>query len=82
MPELEIRLFASLRELAGAETIRVSLDRDATAADLLAKAGLLYPDLASALRSVVVAVDRRIVAPADPVPPLSEVAFLPPVSGG
>lgn len=82
MSEVEIRLFASLRDLAGTETIRVSLERDATAGDLLTRAGLLYPDLAPALRSVVVAVDRRIVSLSEPVGSLSEIAFLPPVSGG
>lgn len=73
--QLTVRLFAGLRERAGADRVTVDLPDGATAADLLAALDL-------APRACIVAVDREYV-PADRVlDPRAEVALVPPVSGG
>ncbi len=81
--ELTIRLFATLKDRAGSERIRVSLpDGPATAGDVLAAVAADYPTLAPALRSTLVAVNRAFAGPETPVVAGDEVALFPPVSGG
>jgi MoaE-MoaD fusion protein len=72
-----VRLFAGLKERAGAPTVDVELDEPATVADLLAAMPLDLPD-----RAVVVAVNRVYADPTTPIRPSDEVALVPPVSGG
>ena len=73
--ELEVRLFAGLRQRAGTDTVRVQLPEPATVGDLLAALDL--PP-----RSCVVALNREYVAGDRPIEPGDEVALIPPVSGG
>lgn len=81
--ELEIRLFATLKDRAGSNRIRVELpERPATAADVLLAVAAGYPALAAALPSALVAVNRAFAGPDTPVRPGDEVALFPPVSGG
>jgi MoaE-MoaD fusion protein len=76
-----VRLFAGLRERAGAEVVDVSLPDGALVRDLLAAmastpVGELRPG------QCVVAIDREYARADEPVPPDAEVALIPPVSGG
>ena len=81
--ELDIRLFATLKDRAGRERIHVSLpDGPLTTADVLAAVAADYPALAPALRSALVAVNRAFAGPETPVVAGDEVALFPPVSGG
>lgn len=81
--ELEIRLFATLKDRAGRERIRVSLPNGPiTTTDVLAAVAADYPVLAPALRSALVAVNRAFAGPETPVVAGDEVALFPPVSGG
>ena len=81
--ELDIRLFATLKDRAGRERIHVSLpDGPLTTADVLAAVAADYPTLAPALRSALVAVNRAFAGPETPVVAGDEVALFPPVSGG
>jgi len=83
MMQLEIRLFATLKDRAGSERIRVALpDGPLTTADVLAAVAADYPALAPALRSALVAVNRAFAGPETPVGAGDEVALFPPVSGG
>ena len=83
MMQLDIRLFATLKDRAGSERIRVSLPTGPlTAADVLAAVAADYPTLAPALRSALVAVNRAFAGPETPVRAGDEVALFPPVSGG
>ena len=73
--KISVRLFAGLRERAGADHVELELPDDARAADVLAAMGL-QPG------QCIVALDREY-APADaPVRADHEVALIPPVSGG
>lgn len=81
--EIEIRLFATLKDRAQSDRIRVALPSDPTnVAALLDAIGADYPALAPALRSALVAVNRAFAGPNTPVTSVDEVALFPPVSGG
>jgi molybdopterin converting factor subunit 1 len=82
MVRFEVRLFASLRERAGVDSLEIELPEGATAGQLLERLGVLRPELAGGLRRVAVAAGQRIVPRDAPLPPGEEVALLPPVSGG
>ncbi len=81
--EIEIRLFATLKDRVQSDRIRVMLPADpTTVAALLDAVGADYPALAPALRSTLVAVNRAFAGSETPVGSTDEVALFPPVSGG
>lgn len=81
--ELEIRLFATLKDRARSDRIRVMLPADpTTVAALLDAVGADFPALAPALGSALVAVNRAFAGMDTPVSSADEVAIFPPVSGG
>ena len=80
--EVHVRLFAGLREAAGASKISVTLAEGASVSSLLGEAQRQFPELASRCDGVVVAVNREYVDPSTSISAGDEVAFIPPVSGG
>src|SRR5215213_6470597 len=72
---IRVRLFAGLRERAGADRVELDLPDDARAADVLAAMGL-QPG------QCIVALDREYASADERVLPEHEVALIPPVSGG
>jgi MoaE-MoaD fusion protein len=75
--EVTVRLFAMLRERAGAPEVTLELPEGARVADAVAELGHLAEGL-----PLVMAVNREY-APADrPLDPGDELALIPPVSGG
>lgn len=80
--EFEIRLFASLKDRAGRDRIEVSVEQPATVQDLISAVGRAYPDLALALPTMLVAVNKAFAEPTTTLEAGDEVAFFPPVSGG
>lgn len=82
---VQVRFFASLRELAGRESLALELSEPAGLDELLRTlAQHLDTAAMAALRAenVRVAVNQELVAAAVPLRPGDEVAFLPPVTGG
>ena len=82
---LEVRLFAILRERAGAGSLSVELpDEGATVRDALLALGRQSEPLASALERmpVVMAVNREYADSGDALAPGDELALIPPLSGG
>ena len=80
--EIEIRLFASLKDRAGRSRVTVEVEEPATirtVTDALANA---HPPLAPALPASLVAVNQDFAFADTPVEPGDEVAYFPPVSGG
>lgn len=80
--ELEIRLFASLKDRAGQGRIQITVSRPATVQTVRKVVEAAYPSLGPALPTALVAVNKSFAAPETPVQPDDEVALFPPVSGG
>jgi len=79
--KVSVRLFAGLRERAGAQHIEVELPDGAVVGDLLAAmAGTPVGELRPG--QCVVAVNREYAAVGEPIRAGDEVALIPPVSGG
>lgn len=87
-PEVIVRLFGVLREHAGADDVRVAIKEGDTVLDVLHAVLNRVPSLAGAIdpidagRSYAVAMDRTYVSPDTAVRAGSELAIVPPVSGG
>ncbi len=79
---MTIKLFAALRERAGADMIEVALEDGGTVSQLRAAVGRDYPALAELAARSVVAVNREFAFDQDVVRISDEVALFPPVSGG
>lgn len=81
---LNIRLFASLREIAGKGqiTLRFSRKDEITIGDLMKKITEIYPVILSQKIPVAVAVNGTMASHNSVLKDLDEVALLPPVSGG
>jgi molybdopterin synthase catalytic subunit len=74
---VRIRLFAALRERAGANELELELPDGARVRDALAQIGNLTADLA-----VVMAVNQEYADEDEQLHPGDELALIPPVSGG
>jgi molybdopterin converting factor subunit 1 len=79
---VHIRLFASLRELAGCTEVALDLPDGATAADAWQRLAAEHPALAARRAGLTAAINRRYAAFADPLADGDELVFVPPVSGG
>jgi len=81
---LQVRLFAVLRERAGADQVEVELEEGATVGDALRAIGARGDGLAAALAAmpVVMAVNRTYAEEQVRLGEGDELALIPPVSGG
>jgi molybdopterin converting factor subunit 1 len=79
---VRVRLFARARDLAGAGAVVVELPDGATVADLRRRLGEAHPRLAPLLSRSAFAVDDAFAGDDQALHAGSEVALLPPVSGG
>ncbi len=77
-----VLLFALAKERAGGPTLTVDLAEGATVADLKAAIGRACPALGPLLPTLRIAIDSEYAPDDRPVPPGSELAAIPPVSGG
>jgi molybdopterin synthase catalytic subunit len=79
---VRIRLFARLRELAGASELTRQVPDQATASDAWQVLTAEFPAMVDYGRSVSCAVNEEYARLTAPLRDGDEVAFLPPVSGG
>lgn len=79
---VRVRLFAVARQLIGAAEVQVALPAEATVGQLRAALSARYPQAALVLQESLIAVDTQYAADATPVAADSEIAVIPPVSGG
>ncbi|MEE9164533.1 MAG: molybdopterin converting factor subunit 1 [Thermoplasmata archaeon] len=79
--QVTIRLFASLREEVGQETVSLELENPATVDTLLSAFSAAYPQ-AKSVGQALVAVNQEVAEGKTGVAAEDEVALLPPVSGG
>ncbi len=80
--ELTIHLFATLKDLAGQESIPLSMPLPATVQAILTTLELSYPVLAPSLPTVLVAINKEFAFSETAVQAGDEIALFPPVSGG
>ena len=80
--QIDVLLFAAVRDAAGNESITVDVGDDARASDVLAAIGRQLPEVAGLLSSCRLAVDCCYVTSDEKVSADSELALIPPVSGG
>lgn len=79
---VEVQLFAVARQLAGRETVGVSLAEPATVGQLRQALGEQFPALASVLPHVMFALNAEYADDGTVIPPGAAIACIPPVSGG
>ncbi len=79
--KLDVLLFASYADSAGAPSVRVTVRDDARVADVVQAVRALASGSGIPERPLV-AVNHRYAAPDHPVCAGDEVAFIPPVAGG
>jgi molybdopterin synthase catalytic subunit len=77
-----VRLFARARDLVGADQIKLELPMSATAADLRTQLAIRVPALAGLLERSALAVDGEFAERDQLLSANTEIALLPPVSGG
>jgi molybdopterin converting factor subunit 1 len=80
--KVNIRLFAVAKELAGSDMISVELPEGSSVAKLRAKLAQDMPALAGVLPHILFAVGSEYARDDVIIPSGSEVACIPPVSGG
>ena len=80
--QVEVLLFAAVREAAGSDRIVVEVADDACAQDIIAAVGQALPSVAPLMPACRIAIDANYAGPNEPVSTSSEVALIPPVSGG
>ena len=77
-----VRLFARLRDVAGASELARDLPPGATIGDVWRELAREFPEFAGYERSISSAINADYARMDQPVVEGDEVAFLPPVSGG
>ena len=79
---MRIKLFATLKDRAGASEISVDAGESLTVGDLRRYVGDRFPALAELTARSIVSVNREFAFNHDTVRDSDEVALFPPVSGG
>jgi MoaE-MoaD fusion protein len=82
MINVEVRLYATLKDRAGRGRIVVAVEEPATVEKLTTAIAETYPALAPALPVALVAVNKAFAGPETAVRAEDDVAIFPPVSGG
>jgi molybdopterin synthase catalytic subunit len=77
-----VHLFGAARERAGRNVLEVEVRAPAVVGDVAAQLLLRHGALGDLLETAAIAVDREFATIDTPVTEASEVALLPPVSGG
>ena len=80
--QVQLRLFAIAKSLAGRSVIDLELPDPATVADLRRAISESFPQLSPWLPMIRFAVDSNYATDETPVVDTSELAAIPPVSGG
>ena len=79
---VRVRLFAGVRETAGCETLELELRAPATVGELRRHLAERLPDAAKLVRRAMFAVGTQYASDDVEIAPGTEVACIPPVSGG
>jgi MoaE-MoaD fusion protein len=80
--DVQILLFATLKERAGTARLTLDVDSPATVADVRQALIARYPEMDVNVEHAIASLNHDFATDADPVNAGDEVAFFPPVSGG
>jgi molybdopterin converting factor subunit 1 len=80
--KINLRLFAVARELAGAPELALELPESATVADVRRELLARFPQLSGFGSSLRFSVDAEYADDGTSITPTSQVACIPPTSGG
>ena len=80
--ELGVKLFASVREAVGSDTVTVALADGAQVSDLLDALAAQHPAIGAQRAALSVAVNHEIAPGERALSAGDEVALIPPVGGG
>lgn len=80
--KITIKLFARMRELAGAGMLERDIADQSTISDLLQNLQAEFPRLVEASSRTIISVNKEFASPETRLSDGDEVAFFPPVSGG
>ncbi len=80
--QIDLKLFAIARQRAGSDSVSIVLPENARVSDLRLAIGEQVPALAGLASSVMISVDAEYARDETVIHPNSEVAAIPPVSGG
>lgn len=79
---VEVKLFAVAKQLAGSETVAVTIPNRANVQELRDAIGQQHTELQDITERAMIAIDAEYVNNDTIVPEQSEIALIPPVSGG
>lgn len=82
MSKIDLRLYASVKDLLGKDTIGVDWTYNMTAGDLRKKLYDSFPILSIVNAQFAISVNRRAADDRELIQKTDELAVLPPVSGG
>ena len=80
--QIQVRLFARYRELAGANLLEMDMPPGSSALDVFDAVAARYPAMVPMRNSTLMAVDADYVKPATVLQDNQELVLMPPVSGG
>ena len=82
MSKIKVLFFATLRDRAGTRSVDIDVPNTTTVGTLKTRIVELYPGLAQAVETALIAINREYADDDAVVPDGAEVALFPPVSGG
>ncbi len=82
MNKIKVLFFATLRDRAGTRNVEIGIPDGTSVGALKALIVELYPGLAQAVETALIAINREYADDDAVVPDGAEVALFPPVSGG
>jgi len=80
--KVNVKLFAAAKDLAGSDSIEIELAEGAAVADVRLAVEARFPSLSRILSHSLWAVDAEYAGQQTPINVSSEIAIIPPVSGG
>ncbi len=79
---VQVRLFARYRELAGTSSLELEMPASSTALDVFDRVAERFPEMRSMRGSTLMAIDADFVRPETELREGEELVLMPPVSGG
>ena len=79
---VKLVLFAAVRDIVGQGSLELTLENEATVAELRARLCADYPEAESLIEKSAISVNHSYALDSTTIPDQSEVRVIPPVSGG